>query len=107
MTKEPIEEKPHWRKKKLFSFTQSDERRFTQLLERADRISPGINQSQLLRVALIHLERSPMKVFQEAVERASVPRMGFKSKKKNQKYELSDADRQEIFRSLNIKDEIK
>ncbi len=82
MSKEPVEEKPHWRKKKLFSFTEEDELRFERLLKRADWVSPGINQSQLLRVALIHLEHSSTKVFQEAVEKASIPRMGFEPKKK-------------------------
>ncbi|MBE9044333.1 hypothetical protein IQ255_07940 [Pleurocapsales cyanobacterium LEGE 10410] len=106
MTKESVEEKPHWRKKKLFSFTQEDELRFNRLLERADRVSPGINQSQLLRVAFTHLESVSTKIFLEAVEQASVPRMGFESKKKNQKYELSDEDRREIFQSLKIKNEM-
>lgn len=104
MKKEPREEKPHWRKKKLFSFTEEDEIRFERLLARADEVSPGINQSQLLRVALLHLERSPMDDFAQAIAQASVPRMGFepKTKEKHDKYELSDAERQEIIEELKI-----
>lgn len=77
MTKKPVEEKPHWRKKKLFSFTNEDEFRFERLLARADEVSPGINQSQLLRVAMKHLDQSTDKVFENAVKSTPEPRMGF------------------------------
>ena len=80
--KKKEEDQPHWRKKVMFSFTQEDECRFGRLHERADEILPGINRSQVLRVALTFLECASEAQFQEAVELTAIPRMGAKPDKR-------------------------
>jgi len=87
MAKTPLnqkrEEQPHWRRKTTFSFTQEDQLRFERLHDKAYSVSPGINRSQLVRVALIMLEAAPEAKFEHAVTHTAIPRMGMKPQGKH------------------------
>ena len=94
--KKPVEEKPHWRAKVTFSFTQEDELRFQRLLEKADKARPGITKSQLVRIGLIHLESLSRKKFDSVVEQTPEPKKGFERQTDDPRFEMTDTERRKL-----------
>ena len=94
--KKPVEEKPHWRAKVTFSFTQEDELRFQRLLEKADKARPGITKSQLVRISLIHLESLSRKKFDSVVEQTPEPKKGFERQTDDPRFEMTDTERRKL-----------
>lgn len=86
----PKEEQPHWRKKKIFSFTEDDVARLERLVGRMERMRPGITQSQVVRVALTVLEQASQHELMDALNQTPEPRMGFEPKSRIKKLDCNE-----------------
>lgn len=94
------EEKPHWRKKRIFSCTHAQEVTMERLIKKAEQSGFVLSYSQLIRVALSSLEKLPLKEFEVEIMATDEPKFGFEPKEKNIKYELTNEEQSKLIKSI-------
>ena len=94
------EEKPHWRKKRIFSCTHAQELAMERLIKKAEQSGFTLSYSQLIRVALSSLEKLPTSEFEAQIMATDEPKFGFEPKERNPKYELTAEEQSKLIRSI-------